>query len=119
MALTTAVTPAPASAPEHAHTPHTPVPKVVGVSLLLVAIVAIVVIAFSWPAVTAEPRDIPVAVTGPEQAVTALTTQLTDHSGDLLDLRTVADRDAAITAIRERDVVGAIVLGPEPELLTA
>lgn len=113
-----------ALAPAPQHAPHTPVGRIVGISVMLAALVSLVVLAFSWPAVTAEPRDVPVAVAGPEQAVAALTTQLAERSGDLLDLRPVADRDAAVTAIRERDAVGAIVLGgspasPEPELLTA
>ncbi|ALJ18690.1 hypothetical protein [Microbacterium sp. No. 7] len=108
-----------APAPASRHTPHTPLGRVAGIAVLLAALVSVVVLAFSWPAITAEPRDIPVAIAGPEQAVTALSAQLGERSDDLFGLQPVADRDAAVDAIRTRDAVGAIVLGESPELLTA
>ncbi|WP_454296628.1 hypothetical protein [Salana multivorans] len=93
--------------------------RVVGLAALLAALVGIVVVAFSWPAVTAQPRDVPIVVVGPEPAVAALSTQLAERSGDLFELTSAPDRDAAVAAIRTRDAVGAIVLGESPELLTA
>ncbi|MWB98782.1 hypothetical protein [Agromyces seonyuensis] len=100
-------------------TPHNPVGRVVGLAVGLAALVAIVVLAFSWPAVTAEPKDVPVALVGPEAAVSALQSGLEEQTGDLLDFTVLDDRDAAVDAIEQRDVVGAIVVGQEPELLTA
>ena len=55
--------------------------RVVGLAALLAALVGIVVVAFSWPAVTAQPRDVPIVVVGPEPAVAALSTQLAERSG--------------------------------------
>src|SRR5262245_42382954 len=55
------------------------------------------------------PRHVPVAVVGP-------TAPLQHHAGDALAIRSVPDRAAAVRAIRERDVYGAVV---GPELLVA
>ncbi len=90
-----------------------------GVVLAMATVLAVIVIAFSWPAVTAEPRDLPVAVAGPRDAVAALQAGLDQAQPGLLDVTPVADRDAAVAAIEARDVYGAIVLGPAPEVLTA
>ena len=38
---------------------HTPIPKVIGLSVGLALIVSIVLLAFSWPSVTADPKDLP------------------------------------------------------------
>ena len=40
---------------QDATTAHTPIGRVLGVATALVAVVAVIVLAFAWPAVTAEP----------------------------------------------------------------
>ena len=106
-----------------AHTPHTPIGRVIGLSLMLAAVVAVVVLAFAWPAVTAEPRDLPIAVAGPADSVTAVEDALAEKQPDVFDFHEVSDRDAAVTAIEKREVYGAIVLSDErgvaPEVLTS
>ena len=59
------------SAHPDATTARTPIGKVVGIALALVGVVAVIVLAFSWPAVTAEPKDLPVAIAGPAAAIAA------------------------------------------------
>ena len=54
-----------------ATTARTPIGKVLGIALALVGVVAVIVLAFAWPAVTAEPNDLPVAIAGPAQAISA------------------------------------------------
>lgn len=93
--------------------------RVAGVVLAMATLLAVIVLAFSWPAVTAEPKDVPIAITGPSEAVAALQTGLAQAEPGALDLTPVADRDAAVAAIETRDAWGAIVLGPSPEVLTA
>ncbi|MBN9612757.1 MAG: hypothetical protein J0H64_04755 [Actinobacteria bacterium] len=89
------------------------------VGIALAALVTVIVLAFSWPSVTSEPRGIRVAVAGPEQAVTQLEQALSAKADSPLDLSTVKDRATAVTEIEQREVYGAIVLGPKPEVLTA
>ncbi|GAA1728013.1 membrane protein [Isoptericola hypogeus] len=113
-----------ASSPDRAApspVPHTPWGRVVAVGLAVAALVAVVVLAFSWPSVTAEPHDLPVAVAGPQPAVESVRAALDEQQPGAVDLRQVDDRDAAVEAIRTRDVYGAVVLGVDgtPEVLTA
>lgn len=117
MSATDATAPPASPAPHPA--PHTPWGRVVGLGVAVAAVVGVLVLAFSWPAVTAEPKDLPVAVAGPPQAVAGLETTLDEAQPGAVDLVPVADRDAAVAAIQERDVYGAIVLGGAPEVLTA
>lgn len=112
----------PPADPPGAQRPERPAPTSRGRSVLLgialAALVTVVVLAFSWPSVASEPRSLPIAVVGPEQAVSQLAGAI-EQQGGALELESVEDRDAAVTAIERREVYGAIVLGPAPEVLTA
>ena len=105
------------------HTPHTPIGRVLAIAAALAVVVGVVVLAFAWPSVTAEPHNLPVAVAGPEQSVTALEDAVQAKQPDVLAFQTVDDRDAAVTAIEKREVYGAIILGAAPgvapEVLTS
>ncbi|MFT4050700.1 MAG: hypothetical protein QM677_00445 [Microbacterium sp.] len=101
------------------HTPHTPFGRVLATAVALAALVAIVVLAFAWPSVTAEVRDLPVAVSGSDEAVTALTDALDEQQPGAFVFDVVEDRAAAVDAIESREVYGAIILGEEPEVLTS
>ena len=79
-----------------------------------VALVGIIVLAFAWPSVTAEPKDLPVAVVGPDASVDQLESRVADQAGGAVALERVDDRDAAVAAIERRDAYGAIVLGDAP-----
>ncbi|WP_448810860.1 ABC transporter permease [Agromyces bauzanensis] len=98
---------------------HTPIGRVLGLSLALAAVLAVIVLAFSWPAVTAEPHDLPIAIAGPAEAVSAAEAAVDEQSPGAIAFREVDDRDAAVRAIETRDAYGAIVLGQEPEVLTS
>ncbi len=106
-----------------AHSDATPAPtplvRVLAIGLALAAVVAIIVLAFSWPAVTAEPKDLPIAISGPAEAVAAAEEAVGAQSKGAIAFREVDDRAAAVAAIETRDAYGAIVLGPEPEVLTS
>ncbi|HKH07417.1 MAG TPA: hypothetical protein VKA62_00605 [Agromyces sp.] len=97
----------------------TPIGRVLGISLALAAVVAVIVLAFAWPAVTAEPNDLPVAIAGPAEAVSAAEAAVDEQSAGAIAFSEVDDRDAAVEAIETREVYGAIVLGQEPEVLTS
>lgn len=111
------------TAATRAHRPHTPIGRVLGLSIALAALLSVVVLAFAWPSVTAEPHNLPIAITGPEQAVTAVTTAVDETRPGVLAFDEVDDRDAAVAAIEKREVYGAVVLsavpGTAPEVLTS
>jgi hypothetical protein len=102
-----------------ATTTRTPISHVLGIALALAAVVAVIVLAFSWPSVTAEPKDLPIAIAGPAEAVSAAEDAVDEQSPGAIAFREVDDRDAAVEAIETRDAYGAIVLGTEPEVLTS
>lgn len=93
--------------------------RVAAIGVVLAAVVAVIVLAFSWPNVTSEPKDVPLAIVGPSEQIEALEAALDERAPGLFAVSTADDRDAAVAAIEHRDVYGAIVLGPEAEVLTA
>jgi hypothetical protein len=99
--------------------PHTHWPRVVTTAVGLVALVAVVVLAFLWPSVTAEPKDLPVAAAGDPAVVAQVQAGLDQNAEGAIELVAVADRDAAVDLVESRDAYGALVLGQQPEVLTA
>jgi hypothetical protein len=75
--------------------------------------------AFSWPAVTADPHDVPVAIAGPVEQAKVVGAGLAQGSAGAVALTPVPDREAAIVAIERREVYGAIIVGAAPEVLTS
>jgi hypothetical protein len=88
--------------------------RAIGAAAVMAVVVAIVVIAFSWPSVTSAPKNLPVAVSGSEQAVAQIETAIDEQADGAIALQQVDDRDAAVAAIEQREVYGAIVLGTAP-----
>ena len=86
-------------------------------ALAFAAVVCAVVLAFLWPSVTMEPKDVPIAVTG--QNADTMAEQLTSTSEGRLVVTTVPDRQSAVEQIQSREIGGAIVLGEQPEVLIA
>lgn len=107
------------SSAAHPTAPHAPWRRVAGLGVALAAGVALIVLAFSWPSVTSEPKGIPLVVAGPDAQVAVLVAALDQRDAELFDVTVVDDREAAIVAIETRDAYGAIVLAAEPEVLTA
>ena len=97
----------------------TPWPRLIVVGVGLAAVVLVVLLAFIWPSVTSTVHGVRVVVAGPSAVTKPLEAQLTKKLGDTLDLKTVGSRAAAVTQIERREVYGAIVVGADPEVLTA
>jgi hypothetical protein len=105
-------------------TPNRPLtgwPQALRTAMLAAVAVCIILLAFSWPSVTAKPQHLPVAVVGTDGQVQELTARAPEG---MLDIRTVGTRDDAVAAIKDRDVYGAVVLpagaaAGAPEILTA
>jgi hypothetical protein len=86
------------------------------VALALTVLLAVLLIAFTWPTVRTKPHQVPIAVVGPAPAVTAFVNRV---PGDAFDITRVADTAAARDLIDDEDAYGAFILGPTPRLLTA
>lgn len=97
----------------------TPWSRVVAVPVALTVAVAVILLAFLWPALTSEPHDLPIAVAGPSAQVDQVVAGIGQNAEGVFEITTVDDRDAAVAAIERRDVYGAIVLGQQPEVLTS
>ncbi|WP_167132873.1 hypothetical protein [Paramicrobacterium chengjingii] len=89
-------------------------PRLVLISCALSVVVGVVLLAFSWPAITAAPRDLPVGIVGSEKQVDQLADAIEDGSDGAIELTRFDDRDAAVAAITQRSVSGAVVLGQTP-----
>jgi hypothetical protein len=81
-------------------------------TLLVAAIAALPVWAFTWGAARLAPRDLPVGVAGPAPAAGAIQQRLAQQ-GDAFDVHVYPDEPAARQAITDRDVYGAIVVAPQ------
>ncbi|MGZ0151834.1 hypothetical protein ACXJJ3_32580 [Kribbella sp. WER1] len=95
-------------------------PPLIAVIVLLTAVLTVFLIAFAWPSARSEPRDVPLAVSGPAPAVAQVRTALDQAIPGGFELTAVPDRQAAVQRIKDRDAYGAIVLDAgQPEVLTA
>jgi hypothetical protein len=93
---------------------------VVGAVLGLTVLLSVLLTAFAWPAANSEPREVPLAVAAPGPVAAQVQQRLAGAGGEAFDVTRVADRAAAVAAIEDRDVYGALVLGPSGvEMLTA
>jgi hypothetical protein len=97
--------------------PHTPWRRVVGLALGLTVVIGVLVAAFSWPGITSEVRNLPVALVAPDAVAEQLEAALDERSPGAFDIRTATDRHEAVELIETREVYGAIVVGQEPEVL--
>ncbi|MFB9641745.1 hypothetical protein [Agromyces lapidis] len=97
----------------------TPIARVIGLGLALAAVVAVIVLAFAWPSVTAEPKDLPIAIAGPAELTAAAEQAVDAQQPGAIAFVEVDDRSSAVAAIESREVYGAVVLGTEPEVLSS
>jgi hypothetical protein len=100
---------------------HTPWRRLVPIGALIAVLVSLVVLAFLWPTVTSETRDVPIAIAGSSAQVEQVEQSLSENAEGVFDVQVVDDRDEAVRQIEEREVYGAIVLreGQAPEVLEA
>ncbi|MBF6357006.1 hypothetical protein IU449_21080 [Nocardia higoensis] len=88
----------------------------VGIGAALLQLLMLV--AFAWPAANLAPRDLPIAIAGPQAVM--VTERLVAADPDAFAVTTLPDAAAARTAIENREVYGAIVTGEgAPRLLVA
>lgn len=83
----------------------------IGAGMALVG--CIMAMAFLWPLTSVQPKNIDLGIAGPNQAVTALEGRLTEQNPDLFNTTAFSSREDAVTAIEQRDIAGAVVVGDE------
>lgn len=95
--------------------------KVISTSLLASLIVALVILAFTWPTKTMEAKNLPVSIAGPEATVSQFEQSLKDRGIETFELKQATSREDAENQIKQRETYGAIVFteGAAPEVLTA
>jgi hypothetical protein len=93
--------------------------KVWGIVSVAAVALALLAVAFVWPSAESEPDDISIAVTGEPEAVDGFTDAAEKAMSDGVELVEVDGRAAAVDGIEQREFIGAVALGDEPEVLTA
>ena len=95
--------------------------KVIATSVLASLLVALVVLAFTWPTKTMEAKNLPVSIAGPEVTVSQFEQSLKDRGIETFELKQATSREDAENQIKQRETYGAIVFteGAAPEVLTA
>lgn len=83
-----------------------------GLALGLTALLAAMLSLFAWPAATAAPKDVPIVVAGPAQAVGPVSGALSQAMPGAFQVSAVGDRAQAESAVRDQRAYGAIVVGP-------
>ncbi len=82
-------------------------------------VIGILVLLFLWPAGSAEPRNLPVGIVGPEQVTSQVAEQLDAKQPDAFSITQFSDEAAALAAIEEKNIYGAIVFGQEMKVIVA
>ena len=95
--------------------------KVISTSLLASLLVALVILAFTWPTKTMEAKNLPVSIAGPEVTVSQFEQSLKDKGIETFELKQASSREEAEQQIKQRETYGAVVFteGAAPEVLTA
>ncbi|MEU1984013.1 ABC transporter permease [Nocardia sp. NPDC019395] len=92
--------------------------RAVAIGLGAALLQALMLIAFAWPATNIAPRDLPLAVAGPQAAM--VEARLAGQSPGAFELTTLPDEAAAREALGDREVYGAIITGNgAPRMLVA
>lgn len=94
--------------------------RAAGVVVALVAVLALIAIAFALPAAKSKPHDIPFGAVGLPASSGLVADLLERTAPDTVDLTIYPTEAALRSAIRDRDVYGGILLSPDtPTLLIA
>lgn len=94
--------------------------RAVGIALALTIALGVMLSLFAWPAARLAPHDLPIAVAGPAPVTARVAAGLAQGRPEAFAVATVTTREEAVRLVRERQVYGALVVGPGgSEVLTA
>lgn len=89
-----------------------PVTTLVGTTVALGAVLAVLLAIFILPSLRSGPHDLPVGVTGAPDTLVQLEGALASAAPDAYDLRPYASQDALVAAVKDRTVVGGFAVSP-------
>lgn len=89
------------------------------VPVIHAAVVTLLLFLFTWPAATAEPRNVPVGIVGPEPVAEQIAAMLDARQPGAFDVSVYGSPADARQAIANRDIYGAIVVGQQIEVQIA
>ncbi|MDO5617993.1 ABC transporter permease [Kocuria sp.] len=92
--------------------------KTAGVVAGLVIVVSLMLLAFLLPAINSGAKDLPLAVSGPDAAVTALTDQLNTADPEAFEITTYDSTQSVQTAVENRDAIGGISVQADGVVIT-
>jgi hypothetical protein len=102
--------------PETTDASATPWGKLIGIVLALSAVICLMLLAFLTPSYNSGAQDLPLAVAGPEAAVTQITGALEEKQPGAFDATTYASPEDARDAVLNRDEIGGIAVNDDNEL---
>jgi hypothetical protein len=91
--------------------------RAVGIVLALTAVLTLIAVAFALPAAKSKPHDVPIGAAG-SPAASGQVADMLEHNAPGAFALTIYPNEAALRdAIRDRDVYGGVVVGPEGRML--
>ncbi|HZN71580.1 MAG TPA: hypothetical protein VFC00_07840 [Micromonosporaceae bacterium] len=90
-----------------------PIALALVLAAVVVAVQALLVPMFAWPAANLAPRDLPVIVAGPAPGADAVAGQLGSAEPGAFEVSRAPDAAAADAALRDRQAYAAFVVGPD------
>jgi hypothetical protein len=91
---------------------HPPWRQLLIIAVALPIIIGLAVLAFAWPAANIAPRDVPIGVVGTGAVSQRAIAGVEQAQPDAFDPELYVDEAAARTAIKDRDIYGALVIAP-------
>jgi hypothetical protein len=88
-------------------------------TLLHATVVSLLVLLFLWPAGSAEPKDLPIGLVGPSAQTSQIAAAIEQQQPGALKITSFETRSEAEQAIAQKQIYGALILGPQPEALVA
>lgn len=103
-----------ATPPSEGKAKSTPGPlTLIAVVIGLAVAVCLMLLAFAAPMVNSGPNDLPIAVSGPDDAVAALSAALEEKNPGAFEVQTYSGKEDFASAIINRDAVGGISIGAD------
>ncbi|WP_459548629.1 ABC transporter permease [Nocardia sp. X0981] len=93
-------------------------PGIFALTIGLPIVIALMLFAFLAPSFGSGPKDLPLAISGPENAVPKLTQSIEDRSPDAFEIRALDNGGAVQAAVRDREAVGGIAIDPADRTTT-